>query len=343
MPTTDPTFQHSDEDWTQITQPRLRKRVQNRVSQRKHRNKVRQQRANSTDAEQVLSAPNDPTNYWPPYSSLASDGMSHDCLEEHHLQNYVPSQQQLLHPTISPDYGGFEAFDCTNFGASNLGSTHTPWVGNPASTYPQPSSYSISSSLDVPSDYPHDPDVYGSPTALYSKRPSLSSLVTSSSYKTGTNVVDTSRTELPQQWHQMGSTTSPSPYCTNAYSAGPYPVPPSYHTSYTSWQPQRTSETPFDHTVGDPPVHASKRPSPDRKAQNLARTATKDYSTANGRATVVSASSIGPHVVHASHEASKPLYVDSKSRDLSIDPTYYKHSKSNRALSISQQPKKSRR
>lgn len=37
MPITDPTFQHSDEDWTQITQPRLRKRVQNRVSQRKHR------------------------------------------------------------------------------------------------------------------------------------------------------------------------------------------------------------------------------------------------------------------------------------------------------------------
>lgn len=37
MPITDPKFQHSDEDWTQITQPRLRKRVQNRVSQRKHR------------------------------------------------------------------------------------------------------------------------------------------------------------------------------------------------------------------------------------------------------------------------------------------------------------------
>ena len=36
MPREDPTFQHSDEDWTQITQPRLRKRVQNRVSQRKH-------------------------------------------------------------------------------------------------------------------------------------------------------------------------------------------------------------------------------------------------------------------------------------------------------------------
>ncbi|KAL8639214.1 MAG: hypothetical protein Q9228_003728 [Teloschistes exilis] len=72
-PPTDPTFQHSDEDWTQITQPRLRKRVQNRVSQRKHRNKIRQQREVIDGAgAQAPSVDADPSARSYPNSSTSS-------------------------------------------------------------------------------------------------------------------------------------------------------------------------------------------------------------------------------------------------------------------------------
>ncbi|KAL9614914.1 MAG: hypothetical protein Q9167_000656 [Letrouitia subvulpina] len=48
-----PVMSHTEEeeDWTKVTDPRLRKRVQNRVSQRKHRNKVRQQQTERSDAD----------------------------------------------------------------------------------------------------------------------------------------------------------------------------------------------------------------------------------------------------------------------------------------------------
>ncbi|KAL9009580.1 MAG: hypothetical protein Q9173_005404 [Seirophora scorigena] len=343
MPTPDPTFQHSDEDWTQITQPRLRKRVQNRVSQRKHRNKIRQQRANSIDAEQILSPPQASTSYRPPHNSLASDGSSHRFPEEHKLQGYGQPQQQLLDSTLSPDYGGFEAFDYTCFGASDPGSNRPPWVDNLPSTYTQPSNYSTASSLNVPSDYPQDPHVYGRSTTPSSKRPSVPASVTSSTYTTGMNGMDASQHDLPPQWHQMSSVASTSPYCTDNYSAGPSPVAYPHHSPYTSWQPQRTCEYPSSYTVGDSLAAATKPSSFDRKAQNPPSGATRGYGTANVRSTAVPASNMEFSPVHDSREASKPLWDDVEAQGSGINPTYYQHCRRSYTPSNSHQPRTSRR
>ncbi|KAI4265556.1 MAG: hypothetical protein L6R38_009330, partial [Xanthoria sp. 2 TBL-2021] len=145
MPITDPTFQHSDEDWTQITQPRLRKRVQNRVSQRKHRSKIRQQRANSVDAERAMSATKGTREHSLHSGSISSNSSSNpggqqQGQHEHELSKQVFAEPDHLHPWSGTHGLAYSAFEDPPYAEA-----HQPWLDYPSSSYPVPSAYPVES------------------------------------------------------------------------------------------------------------------------------------------------------------------------------------------------------
>ncbi|KAL8677805.1 MAG: hypothetical protein Q9186_005812 [Xanthomendoza sp. 1 TL-2023] len=136
MPITDPTFQHSDEDWTQITQPRLRKRVQNRVSQRKHRSKVRQQRADSIDAERAFLAPSSSVSS---RSSSNPGGQQHGQRDHEYAQHFQAKADGIHHWNAS------EELEYNTLDIPDYVEPPSPWLDYPASSLPMTSSYSIES------------------------------------------------------------------------------------------------------------------------------------------------------------------------------------------------------
>ncbi|KAL9602752.1 MAG: hypothetical protein Q9219_001595 [cf. Caloplaca sp. 3 TL-2023] len=256
MPPTDPTFQHSDEDWTQITQPRLRKRVQNRVSQRKHRNKIRQQRANSIDTGQAAPAPvPNATGYWPPAHPLPSNGAA-DINEHQHRQPHVESPKQTpLDTTLFHGRNDFDAF------AYNGLDDYPSWTGDPGPVYPQTSAYPTISPYAA-----HDgsqlPTTYAPPAGASSKGPPVPSLSTYSVYDNGLNTVETTPYEYLQylqKWYPIPPTfMSPSSFGTRDESAGPSPLEQSQQQAYDAWQPARACDIWSSAAPGPSPLIATK-------------------------------------------------------------------------------------
>ncbi|KAL8897483.1 MAG: hypothetical protein Q9207_007198 [Kuettlingeria erythrocarpa] len=238
MPVTDPTFQHSDEDWTQITQPRLRKRVQNRVSQRKHRSKVRQQRANSVDAAQALSAPMKSHDQWPSHRS-------HDVSvvgdHQYHRKSSISPQQQQAQTALFQQNTGLETFhDYNDLGVPDCAIAQSPYVGNLPMTDPPVSTYPAASP-EVMSEYPLTSYTYGDIPSGGAQRPSMSSSAYSSAYGLGPNGADTSEYDLSKPWYQVPDATSmlPSSFLAGSSSAVPSSTEYARHTTYpSSWQPQ---------------------------------------------------------------------------------------------------------
>ncbi|KAL8854473.1 MAG: hypothetical protein Q9221_000744 [Calogaya cf. arnoldii] len=145
MPITDPEFQHSDEDWTQITQPRLRKRVQNRVSQRKHRSKIRQQRANSVEAERAISATKRTREHSLHNGSISSNSSSTPGGQQHGQRDYGLSKQLFAEPDHLHPWSGTEGLAYSAFEDPPYTETHQPWLEYTTPSYPVASAYPIES------------------------------------------------------------------------------------------------------------------------------------------------------------------------------------------------------
>ncbi|KAI4100021.1 MAG: hypothetical protein LQ339_005688 [Xanthoria mediterranea] len=151
MPITDPKFQHSDEDWTQITQPRLRKRVQNRVSQRKHRSKIRQQRANSVEAERAVSVSKGTREHSLHHGSISSNSSSNPGGQQHGQQDYDISKQVFAEPDHLQPWTATEGLAYSAFEDPPYAETHKPWLEYPSSSYPVSSAYPVGSpSFGIP-------------------------------------------------------------------------------------------------------------------------------------------------------------------------------------------------
>ncbi|KAI4156695.1 MAG: hypothetical protein L6R39_001061 [Caloplaca ligustica] len=297
MPATDPTFQYSDEDWTQITQPRLRKRVQNRVSQRKHRNKLRQQRANSTEAGQTLGSVN-ASGSWGPNGSLPLVGSSDAGAQPHLADNRVMTGKQQTETATFHDYG---AIDLNTFETPDFGSTHLTGIAS------QSQSPSYPGMPPIPSDYLQLPYPHDTRAAVSFQEPRQSSSTNSSVYSTRT-CLETCQLEYPQQWYPISANSgAPTPYVTRVESAGPSPLEYSQSPSYTMRQPQGQCEALSDFSIGASPPYAF-----------------SSGTSVNGRSSVAGTtiSSMSPD------DGIEP-------RGLGIDPSYYKHEKHHQSLSKS--------
>lgn len=237
----------------------------------------------------------------------------------HPTQTGVSSKQQQLETTLYPERNGFESYDYSNFQAPDFGTARLPWVGNLPPANPEASSYPHTPSL-LPGDSSQVPTMWGSPSALNSKRPSVPSSATSSAYGFGHNDVHTSQYDASQQW---------SSYSTPTDSLGSPPIDYSQHPSYTSWEPQRGSEYLSSYAVGAPPHYAS----------NLASSVD---GRSGGTGTAVPTSGPKTSLVDASDRLSTPPYDYVVPRGSGINPAYYKHGKHHRDPSRPKHPKTSR-
>ncbi|KAL8735810.1 MAG: hypothetical protein Q9166_000674 [cf. Caloplaca sp. 2 TL-2023] len=163
----------NEQHWTQITDQALRKRVQNRMSQRKHRNKVRQQFDNATATEPLDHLADDMIvgNGFPSQTLTSSDNASV------HLQ--PPASQDvnfgdLQAPPVGPldSWSAVDAFDNMDLGAtdfvrsSTLASSPTSsWSVSGQSTAQTPSMIS-DTSLSPISPNPGFPPLAGPSSAL---------------------------------------------------------------------------------------------------------------------------------------------------------------------------------
>ncbi|KAL8935799.1 MAG: hypothetical protein Q9216_005251 [Gyalolechia sp. 2 TL-2023] len=238
MPTPDPTFQHSDEDWTQITQPRLRKRVQNRVSQRKHRNKVRQQRANSIDAGNTASAPVNAPGHWPPSSALSSNDPSSVGKQQNSQRVRGSPKQPHLDTNLGPERSGFDGFD------PNLLDGCAPWTGSPSSLYPQSSAYPTVSPY-LSSDPSHLANTFVTTSDGSSKEPSIPASASPPMYYNAHDGVGTSPYDYLQylhQWYIPQTSIAPISYTARETSAGPSPLEHPQHHPIDVMQPRLMCE-----------------------------------------------------------------------------------------------------
>ncbi|KAL8935294.1 MAG: hypothetical protein Q9211_004771 [Gyalolechia sp. 1 TL-2023] len=229
MPTPDPTFQHSDEDWTQITQPRLRKRVQNRVSQRKHRNKVRQQRANSTDAGNPVAAPVKSPGHWPSPNDPLSGGQ-----QPTYARGPASPQQPHLETNLAPERSGFDGFD------ANLLDGCAPWTGSPSSVYPPASTYPY-----LTTDPSHLTNTFVSTSDASSKEPSIPASASPPMFYNAHDGVGTSPYDYLQylhQWYIPQTSITPIPYTARDPSAGSPPLEHSQPQPYDVMQPRLMCE-----------------------------------------------------------------------------------------------------
>ncbi|KAL8825805.1 MAG: hypothetical protein Q9170_007652 [Blastenia crenularia] len=251
MPATDPTFQHSDEDWTQITQPRLRKRVQNRVSQRKHRNKIRQQRASSIDAGNNASAPVSATEYWPPNGALSSNEGSITGERQSHPRGCGSPEQSLLETSLLHDPIGLDGLD------HNLLDGCPPWTGSAAPLYPQASSYPAGPSYTA-SDSSQLPEPYALPSLGSSKGPATSTTGSSSIFDNGAFGVESSPydyLQYLQQWYIPPAYMMPTSYTTRNDSTSNSSQQQPQPQSYGAWVPQRACEFGWpSSSAGPPPI-----------------------------------------------------------------------------------------
>ncbi|KAI4162867.1 MAG: hypothetical protein LQ342_003584 [Letrouitia transgressa] len=157
-----------EEDWTKVTDPRLRKRVQNRVSQRKHRNKVRQQQTGSGDANARQYAGDEITN------SSASVTDQQLWLTNREPPQFDQASESSLDiydhlPAIPDSLDGWNAIDSTaigNLDPGNATSSSLALNSPYCSQWPtDPQHFSHGTQLlDRPSHLAYcDTDVYPSP------------------------------------------------------------------------------------------------------------------------------------------------------------------------------------
>ncbi|KAL8717314.1 MAG: hypothetical protein Q9225_005431 [Loekoesia sp. 1 TL-2023] len=337
MPITDPTFQHSDEDWTQITQPRLRKRVQNRVSQRKHRNKVRQQRANSIDAGHTVSAPSN-TGHW----SLAGSQPSNEASNAGEQQYFQPDgespKQSPLETILPNERSGFDGFNHALLDAC------PQWPTIPSTVYPQASSYPTAS-LYTSSDSSHLPMAYVPPSVGSSKGPTISTSSTTSAFDSGHYTVNGSPYEYLQdlqQWYPIPQPAiSPSSYTIRDNSARPSPLEHPQHQSYNAWQAQRTRE-PWSSSGGGPSPLATTKPL-DLNSNGYYASCPTPLITGTPD---IAGISKAPHGIKSSSKyaanraASTTLEDVIEPRGSGINPAYYKSGKHSSSSSKSKQVKK---
>lgn len=242
MPTPDPTFQHSDEDWTQITQPRLRKRVQNRVSQRKHRNKVRQQRVNSIDTGNTASAPAaDAPGHWTPSGPLSTNDPSNGIGKQQNSQRVRGSPKQPhLDTSLIPERSGFDGFD------PNLLDGVAPWTGSPSSVYPTASTYPTVSPY-LTSDPSHFANTFGTTSAGTTEAATIPASASPPMYYNAHDGVGTSPYDYLQylhQWYIPQTSITPISYTAPDPPAAPPPLEHSQpqHQPFEAMQPRLMCE-----------------------------------------------------------------------------------------------------
>ncbi|KAL8737757.1 MAG: hypothetical protein Q9181_001385 [Wetmoreana brouardii] len=235
MPATDPTFQYSDEDWTQITQPRLRKRVQNRVSQRKHRksllkpvgiaesvqsgsigNKLRQQRASSIEAAQNSSAPKATVGQLLSNDAASSSAFPGASGRQHDHRDLGPLNQQRHTANLQHDWDGFGGTEHNTLHDPSYLASHPSWTESSASAYPLASSYPVDS-FPTSSSYAPAASMYDTPGKTRSKERSVSGSTsttnTSRTMDTEENGASFSPYELHQHYyHRSPTATSISSY-----------------------------------------------------------------------------------------------------------------------------------
>ncbi|KAI4234180.1 MAG: hypothetical protein L6R40_006839 [Gallowayella cf. fulva] len=294
MPITDPTFQHSDEDWTQITQPRLRKRVQNRVSQRKHRkslpspygvawslhrplsldvglpaelmqfigSKVRQQRANSIDTERVVLTPKDaggyPLNGGPISSQSSSNpgGQQHS-RRGHEVTKHLQADADPFHQWIVSDELEYNALETPGYAE-----TSSSWLDYPSPSYSTASSYSIGSP-SIATTYAHGSSSYDPTAGMGPVRESYSysGPVAPLGVNARTSAMNTSYHQPSQNSYYMSSTVSPSPYSTSTDPSSLPPLERTYDRSPKPWDPSDAQSSFSGLATGPPDSSYARQPS----------------------------------------------------------------------------------
>ncbi|KAL8947349.1 MAG: hypothetical protein Q9222_006361 [Ikaeria aurantiellina] len=334
MPITDPTFQHSDEDWTQITQPRLRKRVQNR-------SKIRQQRADSIEEGLISSTPAGVPRLSRHGGSTSSNGSSSVGGQYDTRNDYTSSRDHYSAPNLSNQSSNLHGLEYASPNPPGYSDAQTPWLDYPSSGYPVSSSYALESSPVVSSQprgrYMYDSSTPAASTSRFAPYPVTTPTL---SLDTGVTATASSQYDLsPDYSYASPVSISPGSYTIAANPRGlPYEEQGD-HQSFNIWDVPATHDTisSFDSSQANPA--RTKHSMHSGNGYYASQPVSLAYTAASFATTTSSTSAFNGQPSPYPGQVGTPFGDGIEPRGSGINPSVYKSHKKARAPSVPRQQK----